>query len=208
VLRGVGGEGGEGFELGPGVEPAAHGVGVLLLPVVEADGDVGAGAKEKADDVVPLFGALLYEDEEPFELGEGTAFAFKLLLELKEARGGELCLAKDVDAGAEDEGFGGEEFGGVELDQGAGAERTTKEGLEGEYRNDVTEDQGVVPMEDEAGEEDDQPGGAEGGEDFAGPVGEVDAGGVEPGFKAVGGEVFKAEATEEADTFAEVSERG
>jgi len=36
----------------------------------------------------------------------------------------------------------------------------------------------------------------------------VSGGGVEPGFEAVGGEVFKAEAPEQADALAEVGERG
>jgi len=61
-------------------------------------------------------------------------------------------------------------------------------------------------MERKAGDEEQEPGGGESEEDGAGPAGEVGGGGVEPGFEAVGGEVFKAEAAKEADALAEACE--
>jgi len=142
VLGGVGGDGAEGFEVGPGVEPLVHGGGVLALPAVEAEGGVGASAEEEAEDVVPLLGALLDDDEEALELGEGAVFAFDGLLELAEEWSGERLFAEDADAFAEDNGFGGEEFGGRELGEGAGAEGAADEGLEGEEQRDVAGEEG------------------------------------------------------------------
>jgi hypothetical protein len=47
MFEGVGGEGIERFELGPGCEPRAHGVAVFVLPCGDGDGGLGAGGKKE-----------------------------------------------------------------------------------------------------------------------------------------------------------------
>jgi len=147
VLSGVGGEGAEGFEVGPGVEPLAHGGGVLAFPVVEAKGDVGASAEKKAEDEGNRLQALLGEVKVTLENGKGAVFACNFSLEFEEARRGEGRLAENADAVAEDGGFRGEALDGVELGEDAGAERAAEEGLEAEEHGDVADEEGGVPVE-------------------------------------------------------------
>ena len=70
MLEGVVGEGVEGFELGPGGKPEAHGGGVLALPAGDGDGGLGAGGEEEGEDEEVLLGALLDDAEVAVEIFE------------------------------------------------------------------------------------------------------------------------------------------
>ncbi len=207
VLVGVGGDGVEGFELGPGGEPGAHGGGVVVFPAGDGDGGLGAGGEEEREDEEVLLGALLDDGEAGFELLEeldGAGGLKGFALEGGEQRG---CEGGGLQEG---EAFGDE--ADVLLQAGAGVEERhdfavedeADGALDGEDEGEQRQDEAPGAKVGEAGEEQRE---VEGGGDEEGEaVGEGKVGRdlVEPFVEEAGGDLVEAGGAEQGDLLAEV----
>jgi len=105
VLEGIVGERTEALEGRPGLGPAAHGVGVGLLPSRDADGGLGAERKEQREKNGVLLANLIGHEDmvvQPAQDGKrGTRFP-KELLEVKQAGRCELLPGEEIDAVGEE----------------------------------------------------------------------------------------------------------
>ncbi len=101
MFEGVGGEGVEGFELGPGGEPGAHCWGVGAPPGGDGDGGLNSGGEEERERQKIAVAALLGDGElvlQAAELRDGSGGLQRCQLEALKFGAGEVERAEQSQA--------------------------------------------------------------------------------------------------------------